>query len=62
MFASLVEYAGVSFEIKSKIKRGMELPAVQTESDDCKVRELVSLMHPSCFIGHVLKTSCIVWS
>lgn len=33
VFASLVEYAGVSFEINRKIKRGKEIP-LQTESDD----------------------------
>jgi len=33
VFASLVEYAGVSFEINRTIKRGKEIP-VQTESDD----------------------------
>ena len=41
VFASLVEYAGVSFEINSKIKRGMAFPALQTESDDGKVRYFV---------------------
>lgn len=40
VFASLVEYACVSFEINRKIKRGMELSPVQTESDDGKARNL----------------------
>lgn len=37
VFASLVEYACVSFEINRKIKRGMAIPVLQTESDDGKV-------------------------
>lgn len=44
VFASLVEYAGVSFEINSKIKRGMAFPALQTESDDGKDPEKKDLM------------------
>ncbi|XP_068701149.1 gamma-aminobutyric acid receptor subunit beta-1-like [Montipora foliosa] len=44
VFASLVEYAGVSFEINSKIKRGMAIPALQTESDDGKDPEKKDLM------------------
>lgn len=41
MFASLVEYACVSFEINKKIKKGMKIPVVQTESDDGKVSYFV---------------------
>lgn len=37
VFASLVEYACVSFEINRKVKRGLKIPVVQTESDDGKV-------------------------
>lgn len=37
MFASLVEYACVSFEVNRKVKRGLEIPVMQTESDDGKV-------------------------
>lgn len=44
VFASLVEYACVSFEINRKVKKGMEIPVVQTESDDGKV------LHFSLFI------------
>ena len=38
VFASLVEYACVSFEVNRKVKRGIEIPVVQTESDDGKVQ------------------------
>lgn len=41
VFASLVEYACVSFEINKKIKKGMKIPVVQTESDDGKVSYFV---------------------
>ena len=46
MFASLVEYACVSFEVNRKVKRGMEIPVVQAESDDGKVLHfaLVSIL------------------
>ena len=37
VFASLVEYACVSFEVNRRVKRGLEIPVVQTESDDGKV-------------------------
>ena len=43
VFASLVEYAIVSLEISGKLKRGMEIPAVQAESDDGKVGYLAVL-------------------
>ncbi|KAJ7371414.1 hypothetical protein OS493_025880 [Desmophyllum pertusum] len=45
VFASLVEYACVSFEINRKIKRGLEIPVVQTESDDGKDPEKKDLVH-----------------
>ncbi|XP_067039892.1 glycine receptor subunit alpha-1-like isoform X3 [Acropora muricata] len=48
VFASLVEYAGVSFEINRRIKRGKEIP-VQTESDDGgkdpEKKDLMQVMH-----------------
>lgn len=47
VFASLVEYACVSFEINKKIKKGMKIPVVQTESDDGKdpeKKDLVDVM------------------
>ncbi|KAL9973622.1 hypothetical protein ACROYT_G020100 [Oculina patagonica] len=44
VFASLVEYACVSFEINRKVKRGIEIPVEQTESDDGKDPEKKDLM------------------
>ena len=45
VFASLVEYACVSFEINRRLKRGMEIPPLQPESDDGKVKATTDLIH-----------------
>lgn len=47
VFASLVEYACVSFEMNRNIKKGMKIPVVDTESDDGKdpeKKDLVDVM------------------
>ena len=45
VFASLVEYACVSFEVNRRLKRGMEIPPLQPESDDGKVKATTDLIH-----------------
>ena len=44
VFASLVEYACVSFEVNRRLKRGMEIPPLQPESDDGKVKATKDLI------------------
>lgn len=44
VFASLVEYACVSFEVNRRLKRGMEIPPLQPESDDGKDSERKDLV------------------
>lgn len=44
VFASLVEYACVSFEVNRRLKRGMEISPLQPESDDGKVKATTDLI------------------
>ena len=44
VFASLVEYACVSFEVNRRLKRGTEIPPLQPESDDGKVKATTDLI------------------
>lgn len=44
VFASLVEYACVSFEVNRRLKRGMEIPPLQPESNDGKVKATTDLI------------------
>lgn len=58
MFASLVEYACVSFEVNRKVKRGLEIPVMQAESDDGKVLHFALLflcLSVVYFIFYILK-------
>lgn len=57
MFASLVEYACVSFEVNRKVKRGLEIPVMQAESDDGKVLHFALFLCLSVvyFIFYILK-------
>lgn len=61
MFASLVEYACVSFEVNRKVKRGLEIPVMQTESDDGKVMLFALFPCLSVVLGvylyHVLEST-----
>lgn len=58
VFASLVEYACVSFEVNRKVKRGLEIPVMQAESDDGKVLHFALLflcLSVVYFIFYILK-------
>lgn len=54
VFASLVEYACVSFEVNRRLKRGMEIPPLQPESDDGKVKATTDLIDYIflCLVSH----------